>query len=61
MTFQIWNRWGQLVFSSSDVNKGWDGNFQGAPAQTGVYAYMIDYFNTAGEEKVIKGNVTLIR
>lgn len=63
MTIEIWNRWGQQVFSSSDVNKGWDGNYQGTQAQTGVYAYLIKYTTTdvdAGE-KVLKGNVTLIR
>jgi gliding motility-associated-like protein len=61
MSIQIWNRWGQQVFNSSDATKGWDGNFQGAPAQTGVYAYIVSYTTTANEEKVIKGNVTLIR
>jgi gliding motility-associated-like protein len=61
MTIQIWNRWGQQVFNSSDPTKGWDGNFQGSPAQTGVYAYLVSYTTTANEEKVIKGNVTLIR
>lgn len=61
MTLEIWNRWGQQVYSSSDPTKGWDGNFQGAAAQTGVYAYLVKYTNTANEEKVIKGNVTLIR
>jgi gliding motility-associated-like protein len=61
MSIQIWNRWGQQVFNSSDATKGWDGNFQGSPAQTGVYAYIVSYTTTANEEKVIKGNVTLIR
>ena len=62
MKIEIWNRWGQLVFSSEDATKGWDGNYQGSPAQTGVYAYVVNYVTTAEvEEKVIKGNVTLIR
>jgi gliding motility-associated-like protein len=61
MTFEIWNRWGQLVFSSSDPTKGWDGNYQGSSAQTGVYAYLIKYTVSDGEDKVLKGNVTLIR
>jgi len=60
MTIQIWNRWGEQVFSSSDM-KGWDGNYKGTPAQTGVYAYLINYVTTGGEEKVLKGNITLIR
>jgi len=61
VSVEIWNRWGQLVFSSSDPNKGWDGNFQGVPAQTGVYAYIIRYTNAKNEEKLTKGNVTLLR
>lgn len=60
-TVEIWNRWGQLVFSSSDPKVGWDGNFQGTPAQTGVYAYLIKYVNSKNEEKYTKGNVTLLR
>jgi gliding motility-associated-like protein len=61
MSFEIWNRWGQLIFSSTDPTKGWDGNYQGSPSQTGVYAYLIKYTATSGIEKIIKGNVTLIR
>jgi gliding motility-associated-like protein len=58
---QIWNRWGQLVYSSSDPTMGWDGYFNGAEAQTGVYAYLIKYTNLKDELKVSKGNVTLLR
>jgi gliding motility-associated-like protein len=58
---EIWNRWGQMVYSSTDSSKGWDGNFQGTAAQTGVYAYLLKYTNYAGEEKIKKGNITLIR
>ena len=61
ITIEIWNRWGQLVYSSTDPTKGWDGNFNGTQAQTGVYAYRVGYTNALNEEKVIKGNVTLIR
>lgn len=61
MTMEVWNRWGQQVFSSSDPTKGWDGYYQGTPAQTGVFAYLVKYTTTEGEEKVLKGNVTLIR
>jgi gliding motility-associated-like protein len=61
LTMEIWNRWGQQVYNSSDITKGWDGSFQGSAAQTGVYAYLVKYTTTENEEKVIKGNVTLIR
>lgn len=58
---RIWNRWGQEVFRSTDPTVGWDGNYNGSQAQTGVYAYYITYKNIFNEVKNIKGNVTLVR
>ena len=60
-SMEIYNRWGQRVFNSNDASKGWDGSFAGSPAQTGVYAYIVKYTNADNEEKIVKGNVTLIR
>jgi len=57
----IWNRWGQEVYRSTDPTKGWDGNFKGQPAITGVYAYVISYKNYYNESKILKGNLTLLR
>ena len=57
----IWSRWGQEVFRSVSPDVGWDGNFNGQEAITGVYAYFIVYTNIYGESKSLKGNVTLTR
>lgn len=40
---QIYNRWGNLVYRSNDPEKGWDGTFEGKPAQAGVYQVIILY------------------
>jgi gliding motility-associated-like protein len=61
LSIEVWNRWGQLVYSSIDPTKGWDGYFNGVEAQTGVYAYLIKYTNLKDEVKTSKGNVTLLR
>lgn len=61
LSIEVWNRWGQLVYSSTDPTKGWDGYFNGVEAQTGVYAYFIKYTNLKDEVKTNKGNVTLLR
>jgi gliding motility-associated-like protein len=61
LSIEVWNRWGQLVYSSTDPTKGWDGNYQGTEAQTGVYAYFIKYTQKGGNQKTSKGNVTLLR
>jgi gliding motility-associated-like protein len=58
---RIYNRWGQQVFRTTDPMTGWDGNWNGAQAQTGVYAYHITFKNVFNEPKEYKGNVTLVR
>jgi gliding motility-associated-like protein len=57
----IWNRWGQEVFRSVDPTVGWDGTYKGQQALTGVYALILTYRNVFGQEKLVKGNVTLTR
>ncbi len=57
----IYNRWGQLIFTSNNVNKGWDGTFEGNPCQEDVYYYIVDYTNNDDEVRQLKGNFTLIR
>ncbi|HET8574250.1 MAG TPA: gliding motility-associated C-terminal domain-containing protein [Edaphocola sp.] len=59
--FAIYNRWGNKVFSTTDINEGWDGNFNGKPQPTGVYIYTIDAVTNSGQPVVRRGNVTLIR
>ena len=58
---EIWNRWGQVVFSSNDIKTGWDGNYKGSPSPTGVYAFVVRYIDGHDEDQIKKGNVTLIR
>lgn len=60
--FAVYNRWGQLVFETTDVLKGWDGTFNGKPSDPGVFGYYVRMkCNEASEEIFRKGNVTLIR
>ena len=57
----IYNRWGEQVYLTNDINKGWDGTVDEKDASTGSYVYMIRYLDGDGEEKRKKGSVTLIR
>ncbi len=59
--FSVYNRWGQRVFYTSDINKGWDGHFDGEPQDMGVYSYLVILSHTDGTNKVYKGTITLIR
>jgi gliding motility-associated-like protein len=60
-SFRIFNRWGQVVFETSDINQGWDGRFNGEPQPMGVYVYTIEALTSTNERVVKQGNVTLIR
>lgn len=59
----IYNRWGQKVFETSDINTSWDGTFENKPANIGVYVWVIQYHKKQGlkeANETQKGNVTLI-
>lgn len=57
---EIYNRWGQRLFQSTDKTKGWDGTYNGAEAPVGVYAYT---FKVTIDGEIIQksGSITLIR
>jgi gliding motility-associated-like protein len=59
--FRIFNRWGELVFETTDINAGWDGRKNGAIQPIGTYVYQIDALDNAGKHMTKTGNVTLIR
>ena len=57
----IYNRWGEQIYETKDINRGWDGTVDGKDASLGSYVYMIRYLDGDGNEKRKKGTVTLIR
>ena len=61
--FIIYNRYGQQVFATTNINEGWDGRFQGQAEVLGVYYYYIRLIcgNNKDKEVMFKGDVTLIR
>lgn len=59
--WDIFNRWGQRVFSTRDVNEGWDGRFNNRPQPLGTYVYIIEAVSSTGNRIAKSGNVTLIR
>ncbi len=61
MDFKIFNRWGELVFQSSDVNNGWDGTYKGRVLEPGVFDYYLSLTCYNRQIFVKKGNITLIR
>jgi gliding motility-associated-like protein len=59
--FRIYNRWGQLVFSTTINGKGWDGRINGKEQGTGVYVWVVKGTDFTGKVVAAKGTVTLIR
>lgn len=60
-TVDVFDRWGQLVFTSTDPLSGWDGTMAGKDLPTGVYAYRVAYRLPYQEPKEAVGSVTLLR
>ncbi len=61
MKFTIYNRLGQKVFESTDINQGWDGKFKGVMQPMDVYAYTLEVTFTDGTRASKKGDITLLR
>ena len=58
----IFNRWGEVVFQTSDVNKGWDGRHNGILVPIDVYVWKISYKEENGFRNFTKeGHVNVIR
>lgn len=59
--FSIFNRWGQLVFTTTVNGRGWDGRIGGTLQTTGVFVWMVSAVDYTGKPYFQKGTVTLIR
>lgn len=60
-SFNIFNRWGQQIFSTTDFTQGWDGTYDGKVVEQGVYAYYITVVDTQGRVTEKKGTVLLLK
>ncbi len=58
---RIYNRYGQIVFTSNDIAKGWDGMFKNKLQETGSYIYVIDYAFNKNKPLTKKGVIQLLR
>jgi gliding motility-associated-like protein len=63
VTFEmkIFNRWGELMFTTNDITEGWDGNFKGKKQPEGTYAFIAHITDTAGRTFIRSGSVVLLR
>jgi len=63
-SIQIFNKWGEIVFSTEDITEGWDGRYKGTKVQDGQYSYIIFYagaLNGVSFEETRRGSLKLFR
>jgi gliding motility-associated-like protein len=61
LEFQVFNRYGQLVFETRDWTKKWDGTINGQPQETGTYVWILQYTDGSGKKISSRGSTVLIR
>jgi len=58
----IYNRWGEQIFESSDISRGWDGEYKSQQCPGGAYVYKIEYMlGSLAEIRTMSGVVVLVR
>ena len=59
--FAVYNRNGQVVFSTTREDHGWDGTYNGVRLESGVFVWLVEYMLDDDSVQVQKGTLTLIR
>ncbi len=61
LEFKIFNRWGEMVFFTDDLKKGWDGTYKGKPQNIDTYAYYVKVLLYNGSVRTKKGTINIVR
>ena len=61
MEFMVFDRWGEKVFETTDINRGWDGIYKGEPVDPAVFVYHLTVDCVDGQRYFTKGNVSVVR
>ncbi|MDE3254425.1 MAG: gliding motility-associated C-terminal domain-containing protein [Bacteroidota bacterium] len=59
--FSIYNRWGELIFNSKNINDSWDGTYKDQKCEMGTYYYIISVTDKNNKTDNFKGDITLLR
>lgn len=59
--FAIYNRWGEEIFSTNDINQGWDGTYKGTTVQQSTYTYLLQVRFADGQTFQKRGGVLVLR
>jgi gliding motility-associated-like protein len=59
--FSVYNRWGNLIYTTQDPNQGWDGTFKGVAQPVETYLWIAEGIDVTGKKIVQKGMTSLVR
>lgn len=59
-SFKIFNRYGEMVFSTMDFRKGWDGYYKGRLCDLGTYYWLVSADDLANKPRFYKGDITIV-
>ena len=60
-TFEIYNRWGEMIWNTGSIENSWDGTYKGLPVEGGVYVYQIELVSINFDPISLYGKVVLFR
>ncbi|MCP9235415.1 PKD domain-containing protein [Lewinella sp. JB7] len=58
---RIWNRWGEMIYSTTTFEEAWDGTYRGSNSPAGGYLWDVVFTNAEGNPEAFKGSMVLIR
>jgi gliding motility-associated-like protein len=61
LRFQVFNRYGQLIFETRDWTKKWDGTMNGQPMESGTYVWILNYTDGSGKKLSQRGTTIMIK
>lgn len=61
LTLNIFNRWGENVYTGDGVSQIWDGTYLNTYVNDGTYTYQVDFVTNSGRERSIRGHVNVLR
>jgi gliding motility-associated-like protein len=63
--FSVFNLWGEKLFSTTDINEGWDGKFFDKICENGSYIWRVEYLDPTSDDprakRIRQGTFTLLR
>ncbi|MCR9172405.1 MAG: choice-of-anchor L domain-containing protein [bacterium] len=57
----VFNRWGEIIFTSNDLNFEWDGTYLGLYVPDGTYTYDVNFVTNSGRDRNLRGHVNVLK